>query len=82
MLQLNNIFEIYWTLLCDFPQGSISAITKQMRRMLDLKSLDLQEVIYCPVRLCRLVFPGAAAPRFGMPRKEPWSAKQSNCGRT
>lgn len=30
MLQLNNVFEIYWTPICDFPQGSISAITKQM----------------------------------------------------
>lgn len=31
MLQLSNVFEIYWTLICDFPQGSISAITNQMR---------------------------------------------------
>lgn len=31
MLQLSNIFEIHWTLICDFSQGSIIAITKQMR---------------------------------------------------
>lgn len=68
MRQLSDILEIYWMIICGFPKGSISAVTKHMRLSVLFRKVGLSRLDLLLSPALRLVFPGTVLPGLGRPR--------------